>query len=104
MTSTDRKELIAWLENRAQCPMSGAARMYKLALDAIREQPANEPLTLDDLSKLSNTDWVWVVFPELASDESGWYRAKRLYDTYSKSHYGKTWIAYRRPPERSKNE
>lgn len=46
MIDTDRKELIAWLESRSKdTPMPGAKRMFKLALDAVREQPANEPLT-----------------------------------------------------------
>lgn len=43
MTSEDSKELISWLESRAQVStMPGASRMYKLALDAIRAQPAND--------------------------------------------------------------
>ena len=38
MISTDRKELIAWLESRYKdTPMPGAKRMFKLALDAVRE-------------------------------------------------------------------
>ena len=39
MTQTDRKELIAWLENRyKETPMPGAKRMFGMALDAVREQ------------------------------------------------------------------
>lgn len=38
MTQTDRKELIAWLESRSKdTPMPGAKRMFKLALEAVRE-------------------------------------------------------------------
>jgi hypothetical protein len=46
MTDDERLKLIAWLESRAQgSTMPGASRMYKLALDAIRAQPSNGPLT-----------------------------------------------------------
>ena len=46
MTGGECLKLIAWLESRAQgSTMPGASRMYKLALDAIRAQPTNEPLT-----------------------------------------------------------
>ena len=49
MIDTDRKELIAWLESRYKdTPMPGAKRMFKMALDAVREHPANEPLTLEE--------------------------------------------------------
>ena len=48
MTDDERLKLIAWLESRAQgSTMPGASRMYKLALDAIRAQPSNEPLTCE---------------------------------------------------------
>ena len=46
MTQFDRKELISWLEIRYKdTPMPGAKRMFRLALEAVREQPANEPST-----------------------------------------------------------
>lgn len=64
-----------------------------------RPTPENKPLTLDELSKLTNDDWVWVEFPELNKSESLWYRAKRLYDVYSHENYGKTWLAYARKPK-----
>lgn len=80
------------------------AKIKQLEEQLSKLQPANEPLTLEELSEMSDTDWVWVMFPELAPEESGWHRAKRLYDTYSKSHYSKTWLAYRRKPEWSENE
>lgn len=72
-----------------------AIKEYELALS----QPSNEPLTLEELREMSYTDWVWVVFPELPSEENGWVRASQLYRRYSHEHYGKTWLAYRRPPE-----
>lgn len=66
----------------------------------IGDPEVNEPLTLDELREMSNTDWVWVVFFELGQSENCWHRAKKLYDLFSHEHYGKTWLAYRRrPPE-----
>ena len=60
MTSSDRKELIAWLESRSKdTPMPGAKRMFNLALDAVREQPANEPLTIEQLKQMDGEP-VWV--------------------------------------------
>lgn len=73
-----------------------------LLIDRVRERTANKdnsPLKLEELRETSNTDWVWVVFPGLDKSENCWYRAKKLFDLYSHEHYGKTWIAYRRPPE-----
>lgn len=61
--------------------------------------PPIEPLTLEQLREMSYTDWVWVVFPELPPEENEWVRASQLYSRYSHEHYGKTWIAYHRPPE-----
>ena len=38
MTSSDRKELITWLESRyKETTMPGAKRMFKMALEAARE-------------------------------------------------------------------
>ena len=64
-----------------------------------RAQPANEPITLNELRGMTDTDWVWLVFPEFPPEENGWHRAKRTYQTYSHEHYGKTWLAYRHKPE-----
>lgn len=61
--------------------------------------PPNEPLTLEELRKMSYIDWVWVVYPGLPPEENEWFRASELCKWYSHEHYGKTWIAYRRPPE-----
>ncbi|WNX85233.1 hypothetical protein RWV98_02860 [Agathobaculum sp. NTUH-O15-33] len=69
-------------------------------VDALHAQNEdNPPLTLEELRGMSNTDLVWVVFPELPPEDNCWYRAKKLYDLYSHAHYGKTWLAYRRKPE-----
>lgn len=61
--------------------------------------PPNEPLTLEQLREMPYTDWVWVIFPGLPSEENEWVRVSKLCREYSNEHYGKTWIAYRRPPE-----
>ena len=69
-----------------------------------RAQPANKPLTLGELREMGETDWVWLTFPELTPEESGWYRAKRTYMIYSHEHYGKTWLAYRSEPKEEQDE
>ena len=119
MTSSDRKELIAWLESRYKdTPMPGAKRMFKLALDAIREQPANEPLTLDELRGMDGEP-VWCEYINLqgARRDRKWCICHTIYgdiqpmDGYAEGGtdtsaicYGKTWLAYRRKPERSEND
>lgn len=95
------------------CPTCGANWHIEVRVDAFpmdtiaawnrRPAPENKPLTLEQLSKLTNDDWVWVEFPELDKSESLWHRAKRLYDVYSHENYGKTWIAYARKPEQEEN-
>lgn len=62
-------------------------------------QEQNEPLTLEQLSKMSKTDWVWVVFPELEREEDMWEKAKYMYNLFSHENYGKTWIAYAHEPK-----
>lgn len=65
MTPPDRKELIAWLESRYKdTPMPGAKRMFKLALDAIREKTGNDPLTRKHLCSM-NDQRVWVQYAEI---------------------------------------
>ena len=69
-----------------------------------RAQPANEPLTLDELRKVKWYEPVYVKFKHAIPDKAG----SNLYDCLcyigaSASNYGKTWIAYRRKPEGSKN-
>ena len=59
----------------------------------------NKALTLEQLREMSYTDWVWAVFPELPPEENEWIRASQIYRRYPHESYGKTWIAYRRPPE-----
>ena len=112
MTSSDRKELIAWLESRYKdTPMPGAKRMFRLALEAAREQE-NEPLTLEQLRQMYDEP-VWVVcgiykdwrIPEFI-DEGGYKGFIKFTDRSAEpiSDYGKNWLAYRYPPERSEND
>lgn len=57
-------------------------------------------LTLKQLSKMTDVDWIWLDFPELPPEEGGWHRAKRTYMVYSHKDYGKTWLAYNSGPIR----
>lgn len=86
----------------AKLPDPGFAIALSMAIDCMNRaaHEDNAPLKLEELREMSNTDWVWVVFPGLDKSENCWYRAKKLFDLYSHEHYGKTWLAYRRPPER----
>lgn len=85
-----------------------------MAIAALREKQERDnehigettdimPLTLEQLREMGKTDWVWLTFPELPSEESGWYRAKQVYATYSHKHYGETWIAYCSRPKEAAN-
>ena len=98
----EQRQAYEWAKN--QNYQSVAARYAKILAGLVDEMtPPNEALTLEELREMSYTDWVWVVFPELPSEENGWVRASQLYRRYSHEHYGKTWIAYRRPPEGEAN-
>lgn len=61
--------------------------------------PTNEPLTLEELRDMNINRWVWIQFPGCSVDEDYWERAPKAFHMYSHEDYGKTWIAYRRPPE-----
>ena len=70
-----------------------------------RAQPANEPLTLEQLrDELSHSDrWLWG--EDLSGDgESGWYKCEYLSKWANITNYGKTWVAYARQPEGSEND
>lgn len=114
MTSADREQLIVWLESRYKdTTMPGAKRMFKLALDAVREQPANEPLTLEQLREMDGEP-VWCVdcfgnqcwaLVNVADDdcidkETGAWNMG-LYGVSDKPVDLTGWLAYRRNPERS---
>lgn len=84
--------------------------------------PPNEPLTLDELREMNgepvwvkrlkglsvcDTDWAVVEFrlaPDVKHDKIRvWWPGSEDEDTPSEDDYGKTWIAYRRPPEGEAN-
>lgn len=116
MTDDERLKLITWLESRAQgSAMPGASRMYKLALDAIRAQPANEPLTLEQLRQMAQDLMAWCVVHECEKadctaiidyDNLGKYGEKGKIvavtsaygEPLKESDYGKTWLAYGHKP------
>lgn len=80
--------------------------------------PPNEPLTLEELREMNgepvwvkrlkglsvcDTDWAVVEFrlePDVKHDKIRvWWPGSEDEDTPSEDDYGKTWTAYRRPPE-----
>ena len=88
------------------------------ALEALRPMPHGEPLTLEQLREMDgepvwvkqlkglsvcDTDWAVVEFrlePDVKHDKIRvWWPGSEDEDTPSEDDYGKTWLAYRRPPE-----
>lgn len=79
----------------------------------------NEPLTLDELLTMDgepvwikrleglsvcDTGWALVEIPPKPNDRLYvWWPGCEVEDTPSKKGYGKTWLAYRRPPERQED-
>ena len=91
-------------------------------LDIIEAFPTltqpNEPLTLEQLREMDghpvwvkqlkglsvcDTDWAVMEFrlePDVKHDKIRvWWPGSEVEDTPSEDDYGKTWLAYRRPPE-----
>lgn len=87
-------------------------------VEALRPMPHGEPLTLEQLREMdgepawikqlkglsvSDTDWAVVEFrlePDVKHDKIRvWWPGSEDEDTPSEDDYGKTWLAYRRPPE-----
>ena len=83
-----------------------------------QEEKQNEPLTLEELREMNgepvwvkrlkglsvcDTDWAVVEFrlePDVKHYEIRvWWPGSEYEDTPSEDDYGKTWMAYRRPPE-----
>ena len=75
-----------------------------LALEQLREMDG-EPVWVKQLKGLSvcDTDWAVVEFrlePDVKHDKIRvWWPGSEDEDTPSEDDYGKTWLAYRRPPE-----
>src|SRR5574344_891783 len=90
--------------------------LYWIAND-YRAQPANEPLTLDEMNALDH-DPIYVLHTGGKWTMNGWHIATASsYQNHGRcdleidngnttidmQNYGKTWLAYRRKPEGSEN-
>lgn len=79
-----------------------------LTLEQLREMDG-EPVWVKQLKGLSvcDTDWAVVEFrlaPDVKHDKIRvWWPGSEDEDTPSEDDYGKTWLAYRRPPEGDDN-
>ena len=123
----NRKEAILRIKDHMEHHGIGKYPHLKLkeALDmAIAAlSPPNEPLTLEELREMDgepvwvkqlkglsvrDTDWAVVEFrlaPDVKHDKIRvWWPGSEDEDTPSEDDYGKTWLAYRRPPEREEKE
>lgn len=80
-----------------------------LTLEQLREMDG-EPVWVKQLKGLSvcDTDWAVVEFrlaPDVKHDKIRvWWPGSEDEDTPSEDDYGKTWLAYRRPPEGEEEE
>ena len=80
-----------------------------LTLEELREMD-EEPVWVKQLKGLSvcDTDWAVVEFrlqPDVKHDKIRvWWPGSEDEDTPSEDDYGKTWLAYRRPPEGEEEE
>ena len=92
---------VAIAEVEWEYPMEYAAAldMAIKALQAQQEAEKNEPLTLDELREMDGVP-VWLV------NQNGgrWVimSGVHLWDNRKNAEYGKTWLAYRRPPKEGK--
>lgn len=85
-----------------------AAEYHSMFAAMLEEAPPNEPLTLDELREMDGEP-VWIANPDALGYGrwgivDGVYQAEddqvlMLRGDYSCHYYGKTWLAYRRPPE-----
>lgn len=114
----DTEEILALKKNGAFCGMPGEDDTYfETVLSALRAQQVagkNEPLTEAELAQMVGQP-IWIMPTANAPDRLDWDPAwvimrEDYVFVYSKSHesrayirfvkdYGKTWIAYRNPPE-----
>ena len=87
------------------------AEALDMAIAALRRaQPANEPLTLEQLREAKDGAPLWMAYEDGAYGEWGLVCYNRdsftvvgLHEHHKPDDYGKTWLAYRRPLERSKD-
>ena len=105
----DGNALIEWFSPYLH---TGEAIAPDVVIEDIRSMPTltqpNEPLTLEQLREMDGEP-VWIANPD-ALEYGRWgivdgvYQAEddqvlMLRGDYSCHYYGKTWLAYRRPPE-----
>lgn len=107
----DRQQAVTILGRKTTIPGDGYTweqinEAIDIAITAL--SPPNEPLTLDELREMDGEP-VWIANPD-ALEYGRWgivdgvYQAEddqvlMLRGDYSCHYYGKTWLAYRRPPE-----
>ena len=77
----------------------------------LREVTNMVPLTLEQLREAKDGAPLWMAYEDGAYGEWGLVCYNRdsftvvgLHEHHKPDDYGKTWLAYRRPPERSENE
>ena len=98
-----------WSQGHVCSLWDGEAEEYHaMFATMLEESMQNEPLTLDDLREMDGEP-VWIVNPDALGYGrwglvDGVYQAEddqvlMLRGDYSCHYYGKTWLAYRRPPE-----
>lgn len=79
---------------------SAACNMAIAALRAQQEAERNEPLTYEEFSNevsIHKDGWLWCV--DLSGEGAhGWRKNENLSKYANITNYGKTWLAYRRPP------
>ena len=76
-----------------------------------RRAQSNEPLTLEQLREAKDGAPLWMAYEDGAYGEWGLVCYNRdsftvvgLHEHHKPDDYGKTWLAYRRKPERSEQE
>ena len=120
MTNEQRKTAIEWLQEEIRslrlapkingCGPENCADLLEImetCLEAVRGH-GHEPLTLEQLREMDGEP-VWIANPDALGYGrwgivDGVYQAEddqvlMLRGDYSCHYYGKTWLAYRRPPE-----
>lgn len=98
------EEAIQWFEERENhwffVNSMGAFRHALTALRAQQEAEKNEPLTYAEFSnevRIHKDGWLWCV--DLSGEGAhGWRKNENLNKYANITNYGKTWLAYRRPP------
>lgn len=113
----------------ATMPENGTMQVSKAFLTAIlgymeellgmrRTQPANDPLTLKELREIAEssefgshiwvkeagTEFVYAAITDVVNGDGVVAVWNADGDWFVERDYGKTWLAYRRPPERSEND